>query len=98
MVGVASERRKGDGCRTSQCAPMARRRKRRPLKSRGPARVKKRTRAKRKGARGQHAELAGLALAAAGIFLGTLLYLGWEGGYVGGRVTEGLDALVGAAA
>jgi S-DNA-T family DNA segregation ATPase FtsK/SpoIIIE len=60
--------------------------------------VKKRTRPKRKGSGAQHAELAGLGLAAAGLFLGTLLYLGWEGGYVGSRVTDGLDALVGAAA
>jgi DNA segregation ATPase FtsK/SpoIIIE, S-DNA-T family len=77
---------------------MARRRKKRTLKSRVPARVKKRTRAKRRRSRGQHAELAGLALLAAGLFLSTLLYFGWQGGYVGGRVTDGLEALVGAAA
>jgi S-DNA-T family DNA segregation ATPase FtsK/SpoIIIE len=77
---------------------MPRRRKKRTLKSRVPSRVKKRTRPKRKRSVGQHAELAGLGLVAAGLFLGTLLYLGWEGGYVGSRVTDGLDALVGAAA
>jgi S-DNA-T family DNA segregation ATPase FtsK/SpoIIIE len=78
---------------------MARRRKKRTLKSRVPSRVKKRTRAKKpRRARGQHAELAGLALLAAGLFLSTLLYFGWQGGYVGGRVTDGLEALVGAAA
>jgi DNA segregation ATPase FtsK/SpoIIIE, S-DNA-T family len=77
---------------------MARRRTKRTLKSRVPARVKKRTRTKQKRARGQHAELAGLVLAALGLFLATLLYLGWQGGYVGSRVTEGLEALVGAAA
>jgi DNA segregation ATPase FtsK/SpoIIIE, S-DNA-T family len=77
---------------------MARRRKKRTLKSRVPSRVKKRTRPKRKRSGAQHAELAGLGLAAAGLFLGTLLYLGWEGGYVGSRITDGLDALVGAAA
>jgi len=78
---------------------MARRRKKRTLRSRVPARVKK-TRAKTKPrrARGQYAELAGLALLAAGIFLVTLLYFGWEGGYVGANVTDGLEALVGAAA
>jgi DNA segregation ATPase FtsK/SpoIIIE, S-DNA-T family len=77
---------------------MPRRRKKRTLRPRVPSRVKKRTRPKRKGSAGQHAELAGLGLVAAGLFLGTLLYLGWEGGYVGSRITEGLDALVGAAA
>jgi S-DNA-T family DNA segregation ATPase FtsK/SpoIIIE len=78
---------------------MARRRKKRTLKSRVPARVKKRTRARRpKRSRGQHAELAGLGLLAAGLFLSTLLYFGWQGGYVGSRVTDGLEALVGAAA
>jgi DNA segregation ATPase FtsK/SpoIIIE, S-DNA-T family len=77
---------------------MPRRRKKRTLRSRVPARVKKRTRPKRKRSRGQHAELAGLGLAAVGLFLATLLYLGWEGGYAGSRVTEALDALVGAAA
>jgi S-DNA-T family DNA segregation ATPase FtsK/SpoIIIE len=77
---------------------MPRRRKKRTLKPRVPSRVKKRTRPKRKGSGAQHAELAGLGLVAAGLFLGTLLYLGWQGGYVGSRVTEGLDALVGAAA
>jgi S-DNA-T family DNA segregation ATPase FtsK/SpoIIIE len=77
---------------------MARRRKKRTLKSRVPARVKKRTAAKKpKRSRGQHAELAGLALLAAGVFLSTLLYFGWQGGYVGSRVTDGLETLVGAA-
>jgi DNA segregation ATPase FtsK/SpoIIIE, S-DNA-T family len=78
---------------------MARRRKKRTLKSRVPARVKKRTRAKKPGrSKGQHAELAGLGLLAAAIFLSTLLYFGWQGGYVGSRITTGLEAVVGAAA
>jgi S-DNA-T family DNA segregation ATPase FtsK/SpoIIIE len=78
---------------------MARRRKKRSLKSRVPARVKKRTRAKKpRRSRGQHAELAGLGLLAGGIFLSTLLYFGWQGGYVGSRITDGLESLVGAAA
>jgi S-DNA-T family DNA segregation ATPase FtsK/SpoIIIE len=66
-----------------------------------PSRVKKRTqrtRAKPRRSRGQHAELVGLALLAAGIFLSTLLYFGWQGGYVGGRITDGIEAVVGAAA
>jgi DNA segregation ATPase FtsK/SpoIIIE, S-DNA-T family len=77
---------------------MARRRKKRTLRSRVPARVKKRTPATTKRSRRQHAELVGLGLAAAGLFLATLLYFGWQGGFVGSRVTDGLDALVGAAA
>jgi DNA segregation ATPase FtsK/SpoIIIE, S-DNA-T family len=77
---------------------MARRRKKRTLRSRVPSRVKKRTKTKRKRSRGQHAELAGLGLVAAGVFLATLLYLGWQGGFVGAYITDGLDAVVGAAA
>jgi DNA segregation ATPase FtsK/SpoIIIE, S-DNA-T family len=77
---------------------MARRRKKRTLRSRVPSRVKKRTQAKRKRSRGQHAELAGLGLLAAGVFLATLLYLGWQGGFVGVYITDGLDAVVGAVA
>jgi DNA segregation ATPase FtsK/SpoIIIE, S-DNA-T family len=81
---------------------MARRRTKRTLRARVPSRVKtrvkKRRRRRTKRSRGQHAELAGLGLLAAGIFLATLLYLGWQGGYVGSRITDGLDALVGAAA
>jgi DNA segregation ATPase FtsK/SpoIIIE, S-DNA-T family len=81
---------------------MARRRTKRTLRARVPSRVKtrvkKRTRRRTKRSRGQHAELAGLGLLAAGIFLATLLYLGWQGGYVGARITDALDALLGGAA
>src|SRR5438094_7027446 len=75
---------------------MARRRKKRTLKPRVPARVKK----TRKGGRRthQHAELIGLALLALGLFLGTILYLGWGGGMVGGWVADGFAGAVGAAA
>ena len=60
---------------------MAARKKKRPLRPRTPSRVKKRTK-KRKHARAahQHPELIGLALATFGLFLASLLYLGWEGG------------------
>jgi DNA segregation ATPase FtsK/SpoIIIE, S-DNA-T family len=77
---------------------MARRRKKRTLRSRVPARVKKRTRAKPRRSRGQHAELTGLGLLAAGLFLASLLYFGWQGGYVGSHITDGLETLVGGAA
>jgi S-DNA-T family DNA segregation ATPase FtsK/SpoIIIE len=40
----------------------------------------------------------GLGLVALGIFLGSVLYLGWNGGYVGGALADGVDAVVGATA
>ncbi len=45
----------------------------------------------------QHPELIGLALAAAGVFLSTVIYLGWSGGFAGGLAADGLGALIGAA-
>ena len=62
-----------------------------------PARVKKRKRAAG-GRPRQHAELAGLMMVALGLFLATLLYLDWDGGFVGEPVADGLRALVGALA
>src|SRR5437870_2276327 len=47
---------------------MARRRKKRTLKPRTPARIRKRKRARSRGGH-QHAELVGLGLAAAGVLL-----------------------------
>src|SRR5207302_758231 len=76
---------------------MARRRKKRTLKPRTPARIRKRKRGRSRGGH-QHAELVGLALAAFGVFLASLVYLGWSGGLVGGAVVAGVDALVGTAA
>jgi S-DNA-T family DNA segregation ATPase FtsK/SpoIIIE len=75
---------------------MPRRRKRAGrLRPKLPARVKKR---RTKRARGRaHPELVGLGLVALGIFLGSVVYLGWNGGYVGGAIADGLDALIGAA-
>ncbi len=75
---------------------MSRRKKKRVLRPRTPARVKKRT---RKGARGhRHPELVGLALVTLGLFLAALTYLGFAGGVVGGLAAEAFSALVGAAA
>ena len=78
---------------------MARRRKRRTLKPRVPSRVKRRKRgAKKAEGRGhQHPELIGLGLVALGVFLGFVVWAGWNGGYVGGWIGEGLDALIGSA-
>ena len=64
---------------------MPAKRTKRPLRKRTPARVKTRTRKpKRAHASHQHPELVGLALVATGLFLASVLYLGWDGG-VGGR-------------
>ena len=78
---------------------MAARKKKRPLRPRTPSRVKRRTtKKKRARAAHEHPELIGLGLAAVGLFLSSLLYLGWEGGVVGGEVEAGLRDLVGSAA
>ncbi len=52
----------------------------------------------RRGEERAHPELVGLGLLALGIFLGSVLYLGWNGGYVGRWFGDGLHALIGAAA
>jgi DNA segregation ATPase FtsK/SpoIIIE, S-DNA-T family len=44
-----------------------------------------------------HPELWGLGLVALGLFLGSVLYVGWNGGFVGGALVDGLDALIGGA-
>jgi DNA segregation ATPase FtsK/SpoIIIE, S-DNA-T family len=75
---------------------MARRRKRRTLKPRVPARVKRRKQ-RPKGERHQHPELIGLGLLALGTFLAAVVWAGWNGGYVGRWVGDGLDAVIGSA-
>ena len=78
---------------------MAARKKKRPLRPRTPSRVKKRTtRKKRARAAHEHPELIGLGLVAVGLFLSTLLYLGWEGGVAGEKIEGGLRDLIGSAA
>jgi DNA segregation ATPase FtsK/SpoIIIE, S-DNA-T family len=76
---------------------MARRRKKRALKPRTPSRVRKKKRARTRGHGHQHPELVGLVLVALGVFLSTVIYLSWSGGYVGGLAADGLDALIGSA-
>ena len=78
---------------------MAARKKKRPLRPRTPSRVKKRT-TKKKHARAahEHPELIGLVLAAFGLFLASLLYLGWEGGVVGEKIEAGFATCLGSAA
>jgi DNA segregation ATPase FtsK/SpoIIIE, S-DNA-T family len=62
------------------------------LRPKTPSRIKKRTRKRRNL---QHPELWGLGLVAVGTFLGSVLYAGWNGGYVGSAFARGVDALVG---
>ena len=78
---------------------MAARKKKRPLRPRTPSRVKKRT-TKKKHSRAvhEHPELIGLCLAAFGLFLASLLYLGWEGGVVGEKLEAGFRDTLGSAA
>src|SRR3954470_17213028 len=65
------------------------------LRRKLPSRVKK-TRTKRSArASNQHPELWGLGSLALGLFLGAVLYFGWNGGYVGGWLGDGLDRLFG---
>jgi DNA segregation ATPase FtsK/SpoIIIE, S-DNA-T family len=75
---------------------MARKKRPTKLRPKTPARVRKKKRARRSGQRGhQHPELAGLGLALLGTFLGSVLYAGWNGGYVGSWIADGLRALAG---
>jgi S-DNA-T family DNA segregation ATPase FtsK/SpoIIIE len=75
---------------------MARKRRSTRLRPRAPARVRKK---KAKRPRGHHhPELAGLGLVALGLFLASLLYLGWEGGVVGEAVRDAGSEVLGAAA
>jgi S-DNA-T family DNA segregation ATPase FtsK/SpoIIIE len=72
-----------------------RRKRKTKLRPKLPSRVKK-TRTKRSArSHGQHPELWGLGSVALGLFLGAVIYFGWNGGYVGGWLGEGLDRLVG---
>src|SRR5438067_5508648 len=64
------------------------------LRPRMPSRVKK-TRAKRTRTRNEHPELWGLGSIALGLYLGAVLYFGWNGGYVGGWLGDGFDRLIG---
>ena len=73
---------------------MPKRRKKRVLRPRTPSRVKRRKRAAKERSH-HHPELIGLGLTAVGLFLTTLVYLGWEGGRAGGTIVDGLRTLVG---
>jgi len=68
----------------------------RPLRPRSPSRVRKR-RAKKTRSH-HHPELLGLGMVAVGLFLATVLWLGWDGGIVGEKTSEWLEDGVGSAA
>jgi DNA segregation ATPase FtsK/SpoIIIE, S-DNA-T family len=85
-------------CRKRRIPPehalMARKKRPSKLRPKTPSRVRRKRRSK---ARSHHyPELTGLALVAAGVFLGLVLFGGWSAGHVGGRVADWLEALVGA--
>jgi DNA segregation ATPase FtsK/SpoIIIE, S-DNA-T family len=73
---------------------MAKRRTKRTLRPRTPSRVKRRKRTPKQRSH-HHPELIGLGLTAVGLFLATLVYLGWEGGRAGGGIVDGIWTLVG---
>jgi S-DNA-T family DNA segregation ATPase FtsK/SpoIIIE len=74
---------------------MAKRKPKRPLRPRTPSRVKKRTGKTRSH---HHPELWGLGLAAVGLVLATVLWLGWDGGSAGSWVADRMRDLLGGAA
>jgi DNA segregation ATPase FtsK/SpoIIIE, S-DNA-T family len=76
---------------------MPRHKRKSKLRPKTPSRVKKRRPAKQRPRSLQHPELWGLGLVALGIFLGSVIYAGWNGGYVGKALADGLDALIGGA-
>jgi DNA segregation ATPase FtsK/SpoIIIE, S-DNA-T family len=72
---------------------MARKKRASRLRPKTPSRVK-RQKQKRRPRGHQHPELIGLGLVALGLFLGSLFYLGWEGGVVGAAIADwGQDAI-----
>ena len=62
-----------------------------------PSRVRRKKRGAKKAEGHQHPELIGLGLVALGVFLAAVVWAGWNGGYVGLWVGDGLDALIGSA-
>jgi DNA segregation ATPase FtsK/SpoIIIE, S-DNA-T family len=74
---------------------MASKKRRRTLRPRSPARVRKKTRKTRSH---HHPELWGLGMAAVGLVLAAVLWLGFDGGSAGSWLADGLRDLLGAAA
>ncbi len=67
------------------------------LRPRVPSRIKRKRTKRRARSHDQHSELWGLGSLALGLFLGAVVYFGWNGGYVGGWLGDGLDRLIGGA-
>src|SRR5256714_4914928 len=76
---------------------MPRQKRKSKLRPKTPSRVKKRRAAKQRPRSLHHPELWGLGLVSLGLFLGSVIYVGWNGGYVGRALADGLDALIGGA-
>jgi S-DNA-T family DNA segregation ATPase FtsK/SpoIIIE len=76
---------------------MPRKKRKTTLRPKTPSRIKKRRPKTSRPRSIQHPELWGLGLVALGAFLGTVIYAGWNGGYVGRAIADGLEALVGGA-
>src|SRR5258708_37782005 len=74
---------------------MARPKRKSRLRPKTPARIKKVKRRTAKPRSLHHPELWGLGLIALGAFLGSVIYFGWNGGYVGRALADGLDKLIG---
>jgi S-DNA-T family DNA segregation ATPase FtsK/SpoIIIE len=74
---------------------MASKKRRRTLRPRSPARIRKKSRKTRSH---HHPELWGLGMVAVGLVLATVLWLGFDGGSAGSWVADGLRDLLGAAA
>ena len=77
---------------------MAARKKKRGLRPRLPVAREAAEAHTKQAPHGHHSELWGLGLVAAGLFLGIVLYGGWDGGIVGGPLSDGVHGFVGAAA
>ncbi len=78
---------------------MPRKKRPRRLRPKTPSRVKKRTQRTKQRSRSHHRpELVGLGLGALGVLLAAILWLGWNGGVVGGAIADGFRSAIGAAA
>jgi S-DNA-T family DNA segregation ATPase FtsK/SpoIIIE len=87
----------GAGGAQAKEARMPRQKRKSKLRPKTPSRVKKKRPAKQRPRSLHHPELWGLGLVALGLFLGSVIYVGWNGGYVGRVLADGLDALIGGA-
>jgi DNA segregation ATPase FtsK/SpoIIIE, S-DNA-T family len=77
---------------------MARKKRSSRLRPKSPSRVRKaKTKRARGGRTAQHHELVGLGLLCLGLFLAVVTWLDGNGGLVGTKVDEAIDALVGTA-